>query len=129
MLEKNALFSPSLQTPCFSHLKSILIDLRRYGCTNLSFTILFELKKKQGMPLKDVTLETLPCQIEHLWHQIGHLWCQTEHYFQIHIFFNFFGSILNHLHDYKCSNWKFTIPLLTLKAIKLCPRILSSLSV
>ncbi len=41
----------------------------------------------------------------------------------------FFGSILNHLHYYKCSNWKFTIPLLTQKAIKLCPRILSSLSV
>jgi hypothetical protein len=64
MLEKNALFSPLLQTPCFSCIKSILIDLKRYGCTNLSFTIPFELKKKPSHTLKDLKLETLPCHLK-----------------------------------------------------------------
>jgi hypothetical protein len=91
MFEKNALFSPLFQTPCFSHVKSILIDLKRYGFTNLSFTILFELKKKPSHTFQDLKLETLPCQIEHLWHQTGHLWCQTKHYFQTHIFSLSFG--------------------------------------
>jgi hypothetical protein len=126
---KKCIVFPLLQTPCFSHVKYILIDVKRYGCTNLSFTILFKLKKKPSHTLKDLKLETLPCQIEHLWHQTRCLCCQTKHYFQTHIFFTLFWSILNHLHGNKCTSWKFKIPLLSLKAIKLCPRILSSLSI
>jgi hypothetical protein len=126
---KKCIILPLISNPMFFHVKSILIDVKRYVLTNLSFTILFELKKKPSHTLKDFKLETLPCQIEHLWHQTGHLWCQTKHYFQIHIFSLFFGPFWTIFMTLGAPIGKFTIPLLTLKAIKLCSRILSFLSV
>jgi len=58
MLEKNALFSPYFKPHVFFMLNLFSFDLKRYGCTNLSFTILFEFKKKPSHTLKDLKLET-----------------------------------------------------------------------